>query len=141
MKYPQSDIGEQEVVREQFTSDEVFNVEPYASELLPYLHFSNERSARYAAQELYDGFMRYREQEDVVGMDMARKFLEIGWLRTRHHVSQVNHLLHSDSPLAHLPGRRALAMADASKTFHRLLQQARNDPMYRRLIEQRRTRV
>jgi hypothetical protein len=107
---------------------DILNAEPYASELLPYLHFRGERSAYHAAQGMYDTFMRYRDQNDFVGMDMARKFLEMGWMRTRRYAGHVSGMLQGGS--SRLPGRQDMAMAGASKVFYRLLQRARNDALY-----------
>jgi hypothetical protein len=107
---------------------DVLKAEPYASELLPYLHFRGERAARHAAQGMFDVFMRYRDQSDFVGMDMAKKFLEMGWLRTRRYAGYVTNMLHHDS--IHLPALYDVGMAGAAKTFYGLLQRARNDALY-----------
>ncbi len=32
-------------------------------------------------------FLEYREQDDFVGMDMARKFLQMGWTRARRYAN------------------------------------------------------
>ena len=107
-------------------ASDVLNVEPYSSELLPYLHFRGERSAKHAAQAMYDMFMRYRDQSDFVGMDMARKFLEMGWLRTRRYASLTSEMLSHST----IPPRHDFRLADASRMFYKLFQKARNDPTY-----------
>ncbi len=64
----------------------VFHAEPYKSELLPLWAFKNEEAARASAGAIYARFLEYREEEDFVGMDVARKFLQMGWTRSRRYV-------------------------------------------------------
>jgi hypothetical protein len=109
-------------------AQDVLRAEPYASELLPYLHFRDEKSAHHAAQGMYNMFMHYRDLSDFVGMDMARKFLEMGWMRTRRYAGKVSGILHSGT--GRLPASKDFAMASASKAFYRLLQRVRNDALY-----------
>jgi uncharacterized protein DUF4385 len=64
----------------------VFHAEPYKSELLPLWTFKNEGAARVSAGAIYARFLEYREEKDFVGMDVARKFLQMGWTRSRRYV-------------------------------------------------------
>jgi hypothetical protein len=59
----------------------VFHAEPYKSELLPLWSFKNEASARESSAAIFDKFVEYRESGDFVGMDVARKFLQMGYTR------------------------------------------------------------
>jgi hypothetical protein len=59
----------------------VFKVEPYKSELLPHWQFSDEAAARTAVEAIRAKYEAYREAGDFVGMDMARKFLQMGFTR------------------------------------------------------------
>jgi hypothetical protein len=63
----------------------VFHAEPYKSELLPLWTFKNEQAARESAGAIYACFLEYRDQEDFVGMDVARKFLQMGYTRSRRY--------------------------------------------------------
>ena len=63
-----------------------FHAEPYKSELLTLWAFKNEEAARASAGAIYARFLEYREEEDFVGMDVARKFLQMGWTRSRRYV-------------------------------------------------------
>ncbi|MBA2732175.1 MAG: DUF4385 domain-containing protein [Acidobacteria bacterium] len=60
----------------------VLSVEPYKSEILPHWRFRTPEIARKSAAEIYDLFLRYKTADDFVGMDMARKFLQMGWTRS-----------------------------------------------------------
>ena len=60
----------------------VLLVEPYKGELLPHWRFRTPEAARESAAKIYGLFEAYREARDFVGMDMARKYLQMGWTRS-----------------------------------------------------------
>jgi hypothetical protein len=60
----------------------VLSVEPYKSEILPHWRFKSPEIARRSADEIYELFLQYKSARDFVGMDMARKFLQMGWTRS-----------------------------------------------------------
>jgi hypothetical protein len=65
----------------------VLTVEPYKSELLPLWRFRTPELARESAAALTERFHAYLEQGDVVGADMARKFLQMGFTRARRYAN------------------------------------------------------
>ena len=65
----------------------VLSVEPYKSEILPHWRFKTEASARKSAAKIYRLFRRYKAAGDFVGMDMARKFLQMGWTRSMRYAN------------------------------------------------------
>jgi hypothetical protein len=67
----------------------VFHAEPYKSELLPLWTFKTEEVARGSAEAIYERFLGYRDEEDFVGMDVARKFLQMGYTRSRRYAKYV----------------------------------------------------
>ena len=56
----------------------VLLVEPYKGEILPYWRFKTPEIAKESAEKIYELFEDYRENDDFVGMDMARKFIQMG---------------------------------------------------------------
>ncbi len=62
-------------------------VEPYKSEILPHWRFKNSEVAARSAQEIYALFEEYRSKNDFVGMDMARKFIQMGYTRARRYAN------------------------------------------------------
>ena len=60
----------------------VLLVEPYKSELLPHWRFRTPEVARESAAKIYGLYEGYRAANDFVGMDMARKYLQMGWTRS-----------------------------------------------------------
>lgn len=65
----------------------VLLAEPYKSELLPLWRFRTPEVARESAEALYQRFLKYRASGDFVGMDMARKYLQMGYTRARRYAN------------------------------------------------------
>lgn len=63
----------------------VFHAEPYKSELLPLWGFKDEETAERAAGDIYERYLEYRRAGDFAGMDVARKFLQMGYTRARRY--------------------------------------------------------
>jgi len=63
----------------------VFHAEPYKGELLPLWRFKTAREAEESAEAIYDKFLEYRSAGDFVGMDVARKYLQMGFTRSRRY--------------------------------------------------------
>jgi hypothetical protein len=59
----------------------VFRVQPYKGELLPHWSFKSEQAAKQSADTIYQKYLEYRENGDFIGMDMARKYLRLGFTR------------------------------------------------------------
>ncbi|EBL9191962.1 DUF4385 domain-containing protein [Salmonella enterica] len=65
----------------------VLLVEPYKSEILPFWRYKDEASAMKSAEQIYQLFEAYRQQDDFVGMDMARKFIQMEYTRARRYAN------------------------------------------------------
>lgn len=65
----------------------VLLVEPYKSEILPHWRFKTPDIARQSAKKIQQLFEEYRRQDDFVGMDMARKFIQMGYTRARRYTN------------------------------------------------------
>ncbi len=65
----------------------VLLVEPYKSEILPFWRFKTEALAKESAEKIYTLFEEYLRQNDFVGADMARKFLQMGFTRARRYAN------------------------------------------------------
>ena len=63
----------------------VFHAEPYKSELLPLWSFKDAGAARESADAIYKRFLGYRAEGDFVGMDVARKYLQMGYTRSQRY--------------------------------------------------------
>ena len=60
----------------------VLLVEPYKGEILPHWRFKTPDAAHVSAAKIYELYEGYRAAGDFVGMDMARKYLQMGWTRS-----------------------------------------------------------
>ena len=65
----------------------VLSVQPYKGEILPHWRFRTPELARESAEAIHGLFRRYRAEGDFVGMDMARKFLQMGFTRARRYTN------------------------------------------------------
>lgn len=65
----------------------VLSVEPYKSELLPLWRFKTVLIAKKSSKSLLERFENYRIKGDFVGMDMARKFIQMGYTRARRYAN------------------------------------------------------
>lgn len=65
----------------------VLLVEPYKSEILPHWRFKTPKIAKESSDKIYQMFLDYQKEEDFVGMDMARKFLQMGYTRARRYAN------------------------------------------------------
>ena len=59
----------------------VLSAEPYKSEMLPHWRFKTPDVAEESSKKLLEMFYTYLGQNDFVGADLARKFLQMGWTR------------------------------------------------------------
>ncbi|WP_410502249.1 DUF4385 domain-containing protein [Exiguobacterium acetylicum] len=65
----------------------VLLVEPYKSEILPHWRFKTPEIARESSDKIYEMYLAYKEDGDFVGMDMARKFIQMGHTRARRYAN------------------------------------------------------
>ncbi|KAI1757902.1 hypothetical protein F4782DRAFT_475582 [Xylaria castorea] len=66
----------------------VLTFEPYKSFLLPHWRFRSVPIARKSAADLWAKFVEFDERdEDFVGMDMARKFIQMGMTRAKRYAN------------------------------------------------------
>ncbi|MDR4951253.1 DUF4385 family protein [Chryseobacterium sp. ES2] len=59
--------------------------EPYKSEIGKHWHFKNTEIAKVSSEMLFPIFLDYLEQNDFVGADMARRYLQMGFTRARRY--------------------------------------------------------
>ena len=65
----------------------VLTFEPYKSALLPLWRFRTTKLARKSSSDLWNAFLNYEKEDDFVGMDMARKFLQMGMTRAKRYAN------------------------------------------------------
>lgn len=111
----------------------VFHVEPYKSELLPLWAFRTPEVARESAEAIYARFCDYRAANDFVGMDMARKYLQMGYTRARRYANHRGGRKYAEDG-SELPRTTPDAeKAEAAAIFKAAWQRVMDDETYARL--------
>lgn len=119
----------------------VFKVQPYKSELLPLWSFKTPKDARESSRAIWAKFEAYREAEDFVGMDMARKYLQMGYTRAMRYAKYPGGRKYADDGTAREPEQWADAeKREAALIFDERLSAAKDDPVYQRLRDAHRQR-
>jgi hypothetical protein len=65
----------------------VLTFEPYKSEILPLWRFKTPSIARSSSSAIYAKFLEYDAANDFIGMDMSRKFLQMGMTRAKRYAN------------------------------------------------------
>ena len=105
--------------------------------------------AQASSEKIYQMFLAYKEQQDFVGMDMARKFLQMGYTRARryaNHKSGKKYLSNPQKETSSEAQREAREQirpqakdwdsnekAEAARIFYEKYLLAKNDADYLRL--------
>ena len=112
----------------------VFHAEPYKSDLLPLWGFKDAAKATESSLAIYEKFLEYRAEGDFVGMDVARKYLQMGYTRAqryaRHKGGDKKRPLDEPDP----------EKSRAAEIFHEKWRAAAEDGEYLRLKEEHRRR-
>ena len=116
----------------------VLSVEPYKSEILPHWKFKTPELARQSAGRIYAMFLEYKTQEDFVGMDMARKFLQMGYTRSRRYANHKSGRKYDESTHEILPRAEDPIKAESARIFYEKWRLVREDQRYLELKQRHR---
>ncbi len=111
----------------------VLLVEPYKSEILPYWRFKTPQIARRSANQIYKLFLDYKAGGDFVGMDMARKFLQMGYTRSRRYANHKSGQKYKEGTRDILQQDEDAEKAESARLFYDKWKKARDDKEYLRL--------
>ena len=67
----------------------VLLVRPYTDDICKHWRFRTPRIAEESAKTIYSMYNDYKDNSDFVGMDMCRKFLEMGFTRARRYANHI----------------------------------------------------
>lgn len=128
----------------------VLLVQPYKSEILPYWTFKTPDVALQSSKKIYELFVAYGKKKDFVGMDMARKFLQMGYTRSRRYANHKSGKKY-DGPVpddkkgqsgahgrSHLPNDPDEMKAKSAAIFYKVWQKARENKIYLKLMQKHR---
>jgi hypothetical protein len=111
----------------------VLLVEPYKSEILPHWKFKTPTIARKSAIAIYKMFLAYKADDDFVGMDMARKFLQMGYTRSRRYANHRSGRKYKPGTKTVLKRETDSVKAASAEIFYKKWEKAREDKKYRAL--------
>ncbi len=127
----------------------VLLVEPYKSEILPYWRFKTPDIARESSEKIYQIFLAYLEEDDFVGADMARKFLQMGYTRSRRYANHKSGRKYKTNPQKEssqeaqiqarkdiLPNEVDPVKAESAAIFKQKWTQAKTNEKYLQLLAQ-----
>lgn len=114
----------------------VLLVEPYKSEILPHWRFKTPQIARKSANKIYKMFLEYKANEDFVGMDMARKFLQMGYTRSRRYANHKSGRKYKEGTKDVLAREPDEIKAESATIFYEKWQKAKKDKKYLQLRQQ-----
>jgi hypothetical protein len=126
----------------------VLLVEPYKSDILPHWRFKTPEVARESSEIIWQLFLDYKKQNDFVGMDMARKFLQMGYTRSRRYANHRSGKKY-DGPVpddekgqsgahgrAQLPQEVDEVKAESARIFYDVWQRAKADEEYQGMLQE-----
>jgi hypothetical protein len=116
----------------------VLLVEPYKSEILPHWRFKTPEIAHRSAEKIYDLFLDYKAQQDFVGMDMARKFLQMGYTRSRRYANHRSGRKYARDSKTVLPYEDDPIKAQCAEIFYEKWQLVKADSEYQQLSDRHR---
>jgi len=124
--------------RYRHTNDErgVFKIEPYKSELLPDWTIADLEPSATAAQTIHDRYREYRDEGEFVGMDMARKYLRMGWTRALRYAKYPGGRKYDDDGIEREPREwYDEEKYDIAQVYREHLDAVNDDGTYRRMKE------
>ena len=65
----------------------VLLVRPYTNDICAHWRFKTPTEAIISTNKIYSMYEDYRSKQDFIGMDMCRKFLEMGFTRARRYAN------------------------------------------------------
>ena len=92
----------------------VLLVRPYTDDICKYWRFKTPYIAQQSAQKIFDLYLDYRIKKDFVGMDMCRKFLEMGFTRARRYANHKDGKKYKDGKI--LPQEKDWATNEKAKS-------------------------
>jgi hypothetical protein len=108
----------------------VLTVEPYKSELLPLWRFATPKQAKASASAIWKKFVAYGRAADFVGMDMARKYLQMGFTRSRRYANHAGGKKYVTGTRRERPAAMDANKAESAEIFREFWERALRNRRY-----------
>ncbi len=109
----------------------LFHAEPYRSELLPHWAFRTPEVAAESIEKLRERFEAYAAAEDFVGMDVARKYIQMGWTRARRYARHKGGRKYGEDGVELPLGEEDPIKTESARLFRVALDEVLRDARYR----------
>jgi hypothetical protein len=118
-----------------------FKIQPYKGELLPLWGIADLDAAEEGADAIYEQYREYRERREFPGMDMARKYLQMGWTRAMRYAKYPGGRKYRESEDGERVEREPQEWYDEEKreialVYKGYLDRVREDEVYREMREE-----
>ena len=110
----------------------VLLVRPYTDDICKYWRFKTPTDAAMSSMRILFLYHQYKDQEDFVGMDMCRKFLEMGFTRSRRYANHKDGKKYDEQGNVR-PQEKDWATSDkarSAKVFKQARDRVTTDPIY-----------
>jgi hypothetical protein len=116
----------------------VLLVRPYTDYICSHWRFVDAPTAIKSSNKIYEMFCKYKEQQDFIGMDMCRKFLEMGFTRARRYANHRSGRKYNVDKTIKPQEKDALTCekAQSATIFKEKRDLAAYDPIYQKLRKQ-----
>jgi hypothetical protein len=113
----------------------VLLVRPYTDDICRHWRFKDVDTARKSSTKIYEMYCDYKRQKDFIGMDMARKFLEMGFTRAKRYANHKSGQKYdsSGSVLPQEADALTSVKAMAAMVFKNIRDRVANDSEYVRM--------
>ena len=110
----------------------VLLVRPYTNDICAHWRFVDETTARKSSNKIYSMYLNYKDTGDFIGMDMARKFLEMGFTRARRYANHSSGRKYTEDGRIRPQEADALhnVKAKSAKIFKEVRDRVAYDPEY-----------
>ena len=109
----------------------VLLVRPYTDIICAHWRFRTPDIALQSATQIYAMFTRYMDQEDFIGMDMCRKFLEMGFTRSRRYANHRSGRKYATKPPYYHTGDRGGAPVLPQESDHLTCEKAQSARIFK----------
>ena len=113
----------------------VLLVRPYTNDICTHWKFRTPEIAVKSSNRIFGMYLDYRDQKDFIGMDMCRKFLEMGFTRARRYANHKDGKKYDENRNVKPQEPDALTSdkARSARIFKYVRDVVTNDPIYKKM--------
>ena len=113
----------------------VLLVRPYTNDICAHWRFKTPDEAVESSNHIFGMYLDYRDEEDFIGMDMCRKFLEMGFTRARRYANHKDGKKYDENGNVKPQEPDALTSdkARSARIFKYVRDVVTNDPIYKKM--------